>query len=588
MTASFARALAWVALAALVVCPVVAQTPTVPPFDRAAPPGDPPPVPSAGDASQPEILGRGPIHQGFAQPVEPKPRPGPVVRKAPPKPIEEIPPEQRPDGDNVQWIPGYWSWDEDRSDYIWVSGIWRIPPAGRKWVPGYWAAGDDGYRWVSGFWGEAGQPAVPYLDPPPDSLDRGPSFPAIDEGSSWVPGIWVSRDDRWLWRPGYWCAPRPGFVYTPPCYSWTPRGCVYVGGFWDRCLATRGLCFAPAAFSPGWFGGGFRYQPNYVLNPGGFLNSFWARPGCGYYAFGDFYGANYGRLGYQPWNAWGPRARDPLFGYYQNVNARANPNWSRSLASTFEGRSNGTLAAPPRTVARTNRPVPAGNLVQPLASYNSPNLALTRTAPTDRLRTDRGVADFQAVTRQRSQLEARPVTPETRRDAMLLNRPPLERSTTVRPDVVTRSSPSLNREPRPSLERNTTVRPDVVTRSTPSNLDRIPTPERATPVRPEVITRSSPSTPDRSPRATTMPTRPTVPNAVTRSSPAVRPTAPAVRPTTPRVATPAPRITSPTPRSTPMPRYSAPAATPRFSAPAMRGGGAMGGGFRGGAGGGRR
>src|SRR5262245_19062486 len=240
-------------LALLATLPHAARAQDVPPFDRNARPGDPPAVPGADDAppaKQPEILGRGPIHQGFAQPGTTTPRPSPVVPKAPPAPIQEVPPEQRPAGDNVVWVPGYWAWDEDRSHFLWVSGFWRVPPPGRQWMPGRWAKVAGGYRFVSGYWGEVGQPA-PLVDTPPESLDRGPSYPPTDEGYSWVPGIWISRDDRWLWRPGYWCAPRPGWIYTPASYCWTPGGCLYVGGFWDRCLLTRGLPFAPVYFPPG-------------------------------------------------------------------------------------------------------------------------------------------------------------------------------------------------------------------------------------------------------------------------------------------------------------------------------------------------
>ena len=60
--------------------------------------------------------------------------------------MDEVPPEEKPEGDNIQWTPGYWAWDEERTDFLWVSGFWRVPPPDCTWMPGYWAWGDDDYR----------------------------------------------------------------------------------------------------------------------------------------------------------------------------------------------------------------------------------------------------------------------------------------------------------------------------------------------------------------------------------------------------------------------------------------------------------
>src|SRR5438128_1162920 len=72
-----------------------------------------------------EVLGRGPVHEAFAQPIEEgAPQAGPVAPKAPPEPLEEQPPEQKPEGEDVQWVPGYWQWDDERGEFLWVSGVW--------------------------------------------------------------------------------------------------------------------------------------------------------------------------------------------------------------------------------------------------------------------------------------------------------------------------------------------------------------------------------------------------------------------------------------------------------------------------------
>src|SRR5437868_1379297 len=64
-----------------------------------------------------EVLTRGPVHEAFAETIAFDPQPGIVVPKAPPETIEELPPAERPEGDNVAWISGYWGWDDDRKDF---------------------------------------------------------------------------------------------------------------------------------------------------------------------------------------------------------------------------------------------------------------------------------------------------------------------------------------------------------------------------------------------------------------------------------------------------------------------------------------
>src|SRR5262245_46918921 len=94
---------------------------------QAQPPRPMPP----GDVAQ--ELTRGPIHEAFGQPTVFDPQPGPVAPKAPPEAIEEAPPDQKPEGDNVAWIPGYWAWDDESKEFIWVSGFWRAVPPDQAW-----------------------------------------------------------------------------------------------------------------------------------------------------------------------------------------------------------------------------------------------------------------------------------------------------------------------------------------------------------------------------------------------------------------------------------------------------------------------
>src|SRR5688572_20293364 len=57
-----------------------------------------------------EILTRGPVHEAFAETIVFDAEPGVVVPREPPDAIEELPPEQKPEGAKVEWIPGYWAW----------------------------------------------------------------------------------------------------------------------------------------------------------------------------------------------------------------------------------------------------------------------------------------------------------------------------------------------------------------------------------------------------------------------------------------------------------------------------------------------
>src|SRR5262245_36162754 len=90
------------------------------------------------DGQAPEVLTKGPVHEAYAEPETTNAEAGPIVPKQPPEPIEEVPPNEKPAGDNVVWIGGYWAWDDEHADYIWISGFWRQLPPDRDWVPGYW------------------------------------------------------------------------------------------------------------------------------------------------------------------------------------------------------------------------------------------------------------------------------------------------------------------------------------------------------------------------------------------------------------------------------------------------------------------
>ena len=216
-----------------------------------APPATPAPPAPANAEQGVQVLTRGPVHEAFAETVTFDPEPGIVVPKAPPAAIEEVPPEQRPEGANVAWIPGYWGWDDERNDFLWVSGIWRDLPPGRQWVPGYWGKSGQGFQWTSGYWADAKASEVEYLPEPPATVEAGPNIAAPSPDDTWLPGCWVWQQNRYAWRPGFWAAAQPDWVWIPAHYVWAPRGYVYVDGYWDYSIGRRGVLFAPVYFSAG-------------------------------------------------------------------------------------------------------------------------------------------------------------------------------------------------------------------------------------------------------------------------------------------------------------------------------------------------
>ena len=238
-----------------------------------------------------EVLARGPVHEAFASQINYDPKPGMIVSNTPPEQVDEIPPDYKPDGENVIWIPGYWGFDDQRKDYVWISGVWRTPPAGRRWVPGYWneLMNDRDYQWVSGFWASSERRKMDYSNAPPESLENGPSVSAPTNSHFWVPGVWLYRGTNYRWRAGHWVRYRPNYVYIPSRWMWTPGGYVFVDGYWDYQMSARGVMFAPVVMRAPIM----RYRPSIVMDIGRFHMHWFVRPRYGHYYFGDYYDARY-------------------------------------------------------------------------------------------------------------------------------------------------------------------------------------------------------------------------------------------------------------------------------------------------------
>ena len=369
-----------------------------------------------------EVLTRGPVHEAFAETVTYNPEPGVVAPKAPPAAIEEVPPAERPEGDNVAWIPGYWGWDEERNDFLWVSGVWRALPPGRQWVPGYWAKSGQGSQWTSGYWADAQTREVQYLAAPPATVESGPNVAATSEDQTWLPGSWVWQENRYAWRPGFWATVQPDWVWVPAHYVWTPRGCIFVEGYWDYAIGRRGVLFAPVYFGAGVYGRpGFSYSPAMVIDLGVFSNYLFMRPRYHHYYFGDYYATSYFSAGFYPWFSIniGRFGYDPFYAH-DRWRHRGDRGWEQLQRTDFQRRRDHENLRPPRTWdaqrAMGSRPVQGGArmplVAMPLADFSKSKGTTQRfqaVNQSERKQLGQRGQEVQRFGQQRQKLESTPL-----------------------------------------------------------------------------------------------------------------------------------------------------------------------------------
>ncbi len=362
------------------IAPEAAPLPTPAPVAGVAPapviipnpapvPGDPTPadaLPTDPNLAVPdadvEAFARGPVHEAFADVYDLNPVTNEIVPNAPPAAVDELPPEQAPTGDNVQWIAGYWGWDAESKDFLWVSGVWRDIPPGRRWVPGYWAEVTGGHQWVSGFWADAKSQELAYLPPPPESLEVGPNAPPPSDDQQWVPGNWAYVDNNYRWTPGYYTPCQQDYMWVPNQYSYTPSGCVYVPGYWDYRFARRGTLFTPVRFRRSLLGYGYGrpafYRPRYSVNMASFLIHLFVRPRCRSFYYGDYYGNQYANLGYSPWyrrSFVNHRIHDPALSFYRWDSHRRGVDFDHSVGTWHQRYESNADIRPPRLVSGQNQ-----------------------------------------------------------------------------------------------------------------------------------------------------------------------------------------------------------------------------------------
>jgi hypothetical protein len=286
------------------------------------------------DSDGVQTLTRGPVHEAFASPTVADPKPGLVVPKPPPADIREQPPEYQPDGQNVQWFPGYWAWDEDRDDYIWISGAWRDPPPGKRWVPGYWAELNGGFQWVSGFWIDDQVEEMEYLKAPPASLEQGPTMASPGDDYFYIPGTWTYVNNDYQWSAGYYAPYREDWIYVQPHWVWTPRGYIFINGYWDWRVPRRGQIFAPIyVTSVVYQRPNYYYTPRCTINTSNLFVHLWVRDSYCHYYFGNYYGPTYAHRHFTPWCNYNsrPHCHDPLFTYCNVHYHRQGINYSQRM-----------------------------------------------------------------------------------------------------------------------------------------------------------------------------------------------------------------------------------------------------------------
>jgi len=477
-----------------------------------------------------EVLTSGPVHEAFAEPVSMEQGPTLVVTYEPPAPLQEATPALEPPDARALWIPGYWAWDDDRDNFIWVSGIWRVPPPNTRWVPGYWNPTPAGYQWVPGFWLATAAQMIEYLPAPPPTLETGPVGAVPTPGAMWVQGYWIRRDARYTWRPGFWAAGTTDWIWIPATYAWTPRGYVFCQGYWDYTIGARGVLFAPVAFDLAFCRRPtFVYTPSIVIRLEVLITSLFSRPRYRHYYFGDYYDRRYARVGIHPWFDYRTDRRwyDPLGDHMRRIYLRKNPLWEADLRRQYDRRVAGHEPRPPRTLVaqqaelRRHPERARDALAAPLAHVASRRTPVRpgNVRGADRQVFRRTVPDLQKrsdVVRQRAAATPRvapavrtiPRTTPTRTDSTIR-----DRAAVTRPAPRVEKRPEPQRPSAPTVRRSTTPAPApaprVVKRPEPQKVKtspiRPPTP-RASTVVPRVEKRSAPQPP-----ATRTVRRPTAP-----------------------------------------------------------------------------
>ena len=132
---------------------------------------------------------------------------------------------------------------------------------------------------------------------------------------------------------------------------WTPRGYVFVDGYWDYPVNRRGPLFAPAYFDSGVYShSGYSYSPSLLIDLAVFTEALFLRPNYHHYYFGDYYDNHYQKGGYYSAYAYQTNryGYDPIYSH-QRWEHRKDRGWDNRMAASYQYRRDNVDARPPRT-----------------------------------------------------------------------------------------------------------------------------------------------------------------------------------------------------------------------------------------------
>lgn len=161
------------------------------------------------------------------------------------------------------------------------------------------------------------------------------------------------NQERYAWRPGYWAEGRSDWDWIPANYVWTPRGYVFVDGYWDYSFDRRGVVYAPVYFQSDYYSRpGYSYSPVVAIGLAAMMEHLFLRPNYHHYYFGDYYNRRYRDNGYfSPYAYQSSRyGYDPVYSYRRWTH-RQDRDWERRYEASYDYRRDHESARPPRTWA---------------------------------------------------------------------------------------------------------------------------------------------------------------------------------------------------------------------------------------------